>query len=275
MARNIRLLAVGLMGATAALAANAEDIRPGQERFEVILGAFLPAFNTDVRVDGDTEDGNRVDLGKDLGVSQDETGYIAGLTWRFKEKHRIGFTYSNFTMNGRRDIDEEIEIGDTVYPVNATLRTEQKLEIIPITYSYSFINDEKQEFAATAGIHWNRITFTVSGSTADQSFEGSSKANADLPLPLFGVSYSRHFNPNWSAGIAASVFSIEFGEDQLDAKGSLWNARLFGEYHFAGRYSAGVAVDVFKLSLDMNKPRWQGDYDYGYWGPQLYMTARF
>ncbi len=275
MLKKTQWVAVGVIGATAAFCANAEDIRPGQERFEVMLGAFLPAFNTDVRVDGETTQGDRIDLGDKLGVNQDETGYIVGLGWRFKEKHRIGFTYSNFTLNGKRTIDEEVEIGDNLYPVNATLKTQQKLEIIPITYSYSFINDEKQEFAATAGIHWTAVTLSIKGETADQSFEASNKASADLPLPLFGVRYERHFNPSWTAGISASFFSIEFGEDQLDAKGSLWNARLYGEYHFAGRYSAGIAVDSFKLSLDVNKPRWQGDYDYKYWGPQLYMTMRF
>src|SRR5262245_51560196 len=275
MLKNIQWVAVGLMGAAAAFCANAEDIRPGQERFEVLLGAFLPAFDSNVRVNGDTEEGNRINLGDDFGVSRDETGYLVGLGWRFKEKHRIGFTYSTFTLNGTRVIDEEVEIGDTLYPVNATIKTEQKIDLIPITYSYSFINDEKQEFALTAGIHWTTVSLRIRGETADQSFEGSSKASADLPLPLFGVRYDRHFTPNWSAGVAASVFSIEFGEDQLDAKGSLANARLYGEYHFGGRYSAGVALDGFKLSLDMNKPRWKGDYDYTYWGPQIYMTARF
>lgn len=275
MYKKMSLVAIGLMGATAAAGAFADEIRPGQERFEVMLGAFLPAFNTDVRVDGDTEQGNRIDLGDRLGVNQDETGFILGLGWRFKEKHRIGLTYSNFTLNGRRTIDEAIEIGDTLYPVDATLRTEQKLEIIPITYSYSFINNEKHEFAATAGIHWTSVTLSVNGETADQTFQGSSKASADLPLPLFGVRYDRHFNPNWSAGIAASFFSIKFGEDELDAKGSLGSVRAYGEYHFGGRYSAGLAIDTFKLSLDVNKPKWQGEYNYRYTGPQLYMTARF
>jgi hypothetical protein len=245
MPRKFHLLAVGLVGAMTAFASQAEEVRRGQERFEVLLGAFLPAFNSDVRVDGETDQGDRVDLGDDLGVDEDETGYIVGVQWRFKEKHRLGFTYSDFTLNGTRVIDEEIQIRDQVYPVNATLRTEQKIEIIPITYSYSFINNEQHEFAATAGIHWTAVTLSLRGSTDDGSFE------------------------------ASSFFSIEFGESELDAKGSLANARIYGEYHFAGRYSAGLAVDAFKLSLEMDKTRWQGEYDYRYWGPQIFVTARF
>jgi hypothetical protein len=275
MPRKFHLLAVGLVGAMTAFASQAEEVRRGQERFEVLLGAFLPAFNSDVRVDGETDQGDRVDLGDDLGVDEDETGYIVGVQWRFKEKHRLGFTYSDFTLNGTRVIDEEIQIRDQVYPVNATLRTEQKIEIIPITYSYSFINNEQHEFAATAGIHWTAVTLSLRGSTDDGSFEASSSATADLPLPLFGLRYDRHFSPSWSAGVSASFFSIEFGESELDAKGSLANARIYGEYHFAGRYSAGLAVDAFKLSLEMDKTRWQGEYDYRYWGPQIFVTARF
>ena len=73
----------------------------------------------------------------------------------------------------------------------------------------------------------------------------------------------------------ASFFSIEFGEDQLDAKGSLYNLRAYTEYRFGGRFGAGLAIDAFKLKVEADKPKLTGEYKYDYWGPQLYLTARF
>ena len=35
------------------------------------------------------------------------------------------------------------------------------------------------------------------------------------------------------------------------------------------------AIDGFKLDVEAAKNRWNGEYVLDYWGPQLYVTARF
>ena len=112
-------------------------------------------------------------------------------------------------------------------------------------------------------------------SLSDDDLTASTESSADLPLPLLGIRYDHHFSDNWSAGLAASFFSIEFGEDELDASGSLYNFRAYTEYRFRGRYGAGFALDAFKLKVDADKPRLTGEYEYDYWGPQIYLIARF
>jgi hypothetical protein len=94
-------------------------------------------------------------------------------------------------------------------------------------------------------------------------------------LPLLGLRYDHHFSESWSAGISASYFTIEFGEDTLDAEGSLYNGKAYVEFRFRGRYGAGLAIDAFKLDLEATKRNLTGAYAYDYWGPQVYLTARF
>jgi len=262
-----------LIGASA----SADSLAPGDERFKLVAGWFLPAFGTDVRLDGDGSTGDDVNLGDDLGVDDDQSGALLGFEWRFADRHRIGATWSSFSQSGNRTFDEELTIGDETFPVEAVVRTKWSLDLIPITYSYSFIKNEKHEFAGTFGIHWDSVSLNLradtnlSGDTLDLETDHS----ADLPLPLLGLRYDRHFSDSWSAGVSASYFSIEFGEGTLDAKGSLYYARAYAEYRFQGRYGAGIAVDAFRLDLDASKNRFTGSYDYDYWGPQLYLTARF
>ena len=55
-----------------------------------MLGGFLPAFSTDVQVDNEDQTGDDVDLGRDLGVNEDESGGWVGFEWRIAEKHRLG-----------------------------------------------------------------------------------------------------------------------------------------------------------------------------------------
>lgn len=261
----------------ASASARAEDLKPGDERFKFIAGWFLPAFGTDVRIDGEGGQGDDVDLGDDLGIDQDQSGALFGFEWRFAERHRLGATWSSFTQNGTRTFDRDITIGDTTFPLEAIVKTQWKLDLIPITYSYSFIKREKDEFAGTFGIHLDRFDLRVRAETnvSGDVLDLRSDHNADLPLPMLGLRYDHHFSDSWSAGIGASYFSIEFGDSTLDAKGSLYNARAYGEYRFRGRWGAGLAIDVFNLDIEADKSSLQGEYNYDYWGPQLYLTARF
>jgi long-subunit fatty acid transport protein len=268
---------IGVLACSTSVGARADSIKPGQEKFKLMLGGFLPAFNTDVEVDNEDQLGDDVALGSDLGVDEDESGGWVGFEWRIAEKHRLGAMYSSFTMTGTRVIDRQITIGDEIYPVDATVTTSHQIELIPITYSYSFINNDSNEFAVTAGVNWNKITLSLTGSSSlsADDISTTASASADLPLPLFGIRFDHHFSDKWSAGGSAAFFSIEFAESTFEASGSLVSARAYAEYRFGDRFGAGVAIDGFKLDINAAKSRWTGEYVLDYWGPQLYITARF
>jgi hypothetical protein len=273
----ISTAALGAIACAASLPANADSLAPGQERFKFVAGWFLPAFNTDVRIDDTDNQGDDVSLGSDLGLDEDQSGALVGFEWRMAERHRLSASYSTFSQSATRVIDEEITIGDEVYPIDAELRTKWTIDLIPITYSYSFLQSEKNELAATFGVHWDRISLRLNGSSSlsNDDLDAESSSSADLPLPLIGLRYDHHFSDNWSAGIAGSYFSIEFGEDTLEASGSLFSIRAYTEYRFKGRYGAGLALDSFDLNIEADKPRLTGEYKYDYWGPQIYFIARF
>ena len=250
---------------------------PGDERFTVMLGAFLPAFRTKVKVDGDQGAGDRVDLGNDLGTDQNSSGGWLAAEWRFAPRHRLSFTYSRFTLNGDRRIDRELHLGDKVYPIGAEVESRLRLELIPITYSYSVIKRPQNELALTAGVHWDRLTFRADASTSIGGRSGTNETSvkANLPLPMFGVRYDHHFSERWSAGASAAAFSLKFAEETFSFEGSLVSARLHGEYRFTRHVAGGAALDGFKVNARASQREWHGGMDYSYFGPQLYLTARF
>jgi len=54
----------------------ADSLKPGDERFKFIAGWFLPAFGTDVRIDGEINPGDDVNLGDDLGLDEDQSSAL-------------------------------------------------------------------------------------------------------------------------------------------------------------------------------------------------------
>ena len=272
-------LAAAVFLSQASLAAeDAGIIQPGEEKFTFMFGAFLPAFRSKMEVDGETTGtGDRINLGDDLGVDQSTTGGWLGAEWRFAPRHRIGLTYTRFTLNGDRSAARDLHIDDKVYPVGASLHTQLRLEIIPITYSYSLIKRPDDELALTAGIHWDRLTFKVDGSVTFGPGSGSRETSVtgNIPLPLVGVRYEHNFSERWSAGASLAGFALSFGEETTGFKGSILSTRLQGEYRMTRHLAAGAALDAFKVNTKASKDNWHGGFDYYYWGPQIYLTARY
>ena len=53
------------------------------------------------------------------------------------------------------------------------------------------------------------------------------------------------------------------------------SARADAEYRFSRHLGLGLAVEGFEIDVDASGSSWQGKIKYGYWGPQLYLKARF
>ena len=262
--------------------AQSDVIKPGEERFTLGLGAVLNSFGTNVRVDNPILGrGSDVNMRDDLGADQDASSYWASGEWRIASRHRIGFAYSRFKLSGTRTMSREITIGDERYPAGAAVSSELKLQIVPITYSYSFIKTESDELAATFGVHWSRLSFKAQGSatlgTSSGAFDSSNDTSAkgDLPLPLVGLRYDHHFSQQWSVGLQGAYFKLKSGEDTLHVEGETLSARTYVEYRFSRNYGFGLAIEGYQVDVEASKGSWQGGIDYRYWGPQLYLKARF
>lgn len=259
-------------------AQDSDNIKPGQERFTFGLGAVLHSFGTDVRINNPNgSQGSNVNLKDDLGVDQDASSYYASVEWRFAPRHRVGIESSVFKLTGTRTATRQIDIGDETYPVGATLSSELKLQIIPIAYSYSFIKTEKNELAATIGVHWTHMKFKAQGTASldgqDASADVSAKVNA--PMPLIGLRYDHHFSQRWSAGVQGAFFSMNFAKDALNVEGDILSARTYVEYRFSRHFGFGLAVEAFQIEIEASQGSWEGGFEYRYWGPQVYAKARF
>lgn len=251
-----------------------EWINPGEERFMFVGGVFLPAIDTEVRVDNTNIGiGDGINLQDDLGFDDSQTTFYGNAYWRFFPRHRIGVGYFRFKDEVTATAQRDLQIGDEIFPAGASLSSEFKFEIFPIHYSYSFLKRDKMELAGTIGMHWYRINFAVAGSASlsglDAGAEVSAKANA--PLPLLGLDFRYNFTPKWTASILAQAFALSIG----DFDGSLVNLGVRTEYWFFNHIGAGLALNWFRLDVEVDSSDWRGELEYKYWGPQIYITVRF
>jgi hypothetical protein len=222
-----------------------EWINPGEETFSISGGVFLPSFDTSAQVDTSLGIGTEVNLEDDLGLSSNETTYWGDVTWRFARKHRLSAAYFSFTRDANAVAIEELTIGDETFPVGASLSTEFKLQIVPIAYSYSFMNENKYEFGASLGLHWYTMDFSVAGSASinDEDLNNSVSVDANAPMPLLGLFFDYYFTPKWSAGFHGQFFALDLDDDTFSFSGTVTNLRLNTEYWVFNNLGLGAAVN--------------------------------
>jgi hypothetical protein len=256
----------------------ADFVKPGEERFTIFLGAFISAFDTKLRVDNsEANQGTNIDAGNDLGVDQHQSSAIVGAEWRIARNHRIGISYARFKLTGDRTASRDLVIGDEIFPAGAAVSSEIKVSFVPITYSYSLLKRDHDELAVTFGLHWSNVSFSVAGSASLNNQDTSDDYSIDgpLPLPLFGLRYDHHLSRRWSAGLRGGVFFMKYSNDKYHVEGNLWNAAGYTEYRFSRHWGVGLAIEAFRIDVEGDYKEWDGKIDYGYWGPQIYLKARF
>ena len=273
---NILVLLAFLILAPAS--SQADDwIKQGEETLTFGLGAFLPAFNTILRVDNQTVGaGDSIDLEDDLGLKEDESVFWVGGTWRFADRHRLGVSYFSFKRDASATALRDLEIGDEIYPIGAALETEFGLTVAPVFYAYSFIKNERHELAGSFGFHWFALDFAVEGDASlnGEDANANASASADVPLPLFGLRYDYYINQRWTTSVHGEVFALDITDEAFKFSGSLYNIRLSTDYWLTKNFGIGAAISWFDLDAKIDDSEWKGEIEYRYFGPQIYIQAR-
>ncbi|WP_413291169.1 hypothetical protein [Bdellovibrio sp. HCB337] len=262
---------------TTSLPANAQ-IAPGDEKFLIHIGYFLPSFTTKLGIASDTLGrGDEVSIEDDLGLDTTQNVVRTDVSWRFAEKHRVELGYFVFNRNGEKTLTRELQIGDEVFPVSATINTSFKFQIVPFYYYYSFIKTPEMELAGGLGLQWSTMKASIIGSSSlgNEDASRDAEATADGPLPLISADFVYYFNPKWDFGVNIGLFSYKTAQVNKTYQGNVATATISTDYWFADNFGVGAALNWFALDVDVEARLWNGTMNYQYWGPQLFLSAKF
>lgn len=253
-------------------------IKQGDEWLKISGGVFISKLNSTVSVDNSSLGaGTDVNLEDDLDLGEDVTTYWGDVTWRFSKKHRLSVGYFQFDRDANATAEDDLQIGDEIYPAGASLSTEFKIGVLPITYAYSFMKKEKYEFGGTLGLHWSTLNFDVEGSASLSDLDADANVSADAaaPMPLIGLLFDYHFTPRWTVSTHAEIFFLDISDDTFAFSGTITNLKLSTEYWILKNIGLGTAINWFALDVEVDDSEWKGELDYQYLGLQLYASIRF
>ena len=276
MTKSVRILSVcsAIAMWAGSPAAQADDFNLIKQRGQVSLGTFLNSSEMDIRVDGEAGEGTPIDWNREFG-DKDVTRFRLDGLWRINERHHVRVMYTDYSRNRNETIESEIEWQGDTFPINTLVRAEQSFEIIEGAYEYAFVNSDKWEFAASAGLHYTKLEaslradVTAPGGGGTVEIGGPAEVNA--PLPVIGARGMWRMGGNFYLDAQAQFFALSF--DDFD--GSIINYRAAVTWQPKQYLGIGAGYDSFKIDVDVEKERFTGSMDWTYSGPQVFFNISF
>jgi hypothetical protein len=255
----------------AATAAHAEDyFSPTEERVRLSLGTIYLSAKTTVQVDSKTgAAGTVVDAEHDLGMSKDDFEAKFQLMLRLGERNRVRFDYFSLDRTGDTTLNKEILFRNVELLPGDPVQSNLSIDVLSLTYGYSFIHNEKFELAATLGINDTDISARARVNTAVRHVNQTEDQAGPFPTVGLDATYviSKHFY------LDGRVAYFKANADKLD--GSLGIYELNALYRLRPNISFALGYELLKAHLESNRASKAGLFDFTTQGPELFVRVAF
>ena len=222
----------------------------GQEdaRFKFLAGWQLTRLDSSLLVTSQTNPGAiYIDLENDLGMDSENRGLKLGGQYRLTDRQRIEFKFFDLKRKASKTLEREIEIGDEIWEIGATLASESETQVTEINYQYSFIRDDTLEIAILGGFYWLDFFGSYEGENNNNQYV-TEKTSFQGPLPAFGLDLSFSLGSSWTLLYRSQVFAITFNQ----YSGRLNNHTLAAEYAIWNNFGVGLSINHFNIRAEVD-----------------------
>ena len=215
------------------------------EKWNLSVGAYAATLGTDVRV-GTPGVGAQIDLENVLGLDSSETVVRIDAAYRFGSslRHRWDFTWYDLSRDATRTLTEDINVDGKIYPIGTTVDSKYDLAFYNVRYSYSFLQDDRVDFAGSVGFHVTHIGLAVQAAGI-----GTAGDVVTAPLPLVGGRLDVALTERWYVRSSIEFMYLKFG----DFKGQMTDMTVGAEYRAWKNFAIGGGLNSVRLSLDADK----------------------
>ena len=240
--------------------------------FTFRVGFYDISSSTKIRVDAlGGLIGTTIDLENDLNLDETKSTSYLSVGWRMSGRHHLELEQFKLSRSGLETLSAQIEFGDQVFDIGATVNSFFETKITRLSYSYVVRDTEKSMVALSAGLHRTSLAVGISDIMANFNADPVAIAEATAPLPVIGVDAGWKFNERWSITGRAQIFRLKIAE----YSGRLNHATVRIEYDPFKYVGFGVGYDMFSMGLDIERDLWNGSVTYSFQGPLAYVKGHF
>jgi len=214
------------------------------EKWSLSLGGFAASLSNDVRI-GTPGVGAEIDIEEALGLESSDTVFRVDAAYRFgsSRRHRMDLTWFDLSREATKNLERDINVDGTIYPIGATVDSIFDLAFYNVRYSYSFLQDDRVDFAGSFGLHVTDIGLAVSSAGI-----GTAGDAATAPLPLIGARLDVALTEKWYVRSSVELMYLEYG----DFSGQMSDILLATEYRAWKNFAFGAGLNAVRIGLDVD-----------------------
>lgn len=269
--KGIRLLLPALVLTTAGPCWAVEPL----DTFSVRVTGYVTDFDTDLRADGTTDTGTRIDLQRDLGLDKNNTIASIGLTWRPFERHEFGLSYYQDSADAERRTRREFDFNGSHYAIDTQLKADFDLDAYEAYYVYWALQRERWVLGPRVGLLWYKLELALSADVDangnNAGIDADNSVEADLPAPTIGGSWRWSPAEQWRFSADAGYFTADINDVDAD----ITFGRVGIEWFPWDNWGLLADYTLRRINADVDKSSFNGDLRFIDSGFRLGVTYRF
>ncbi len=239
------------------------------------VGAYFPKVNSGLQVNGSSGTiGSEVDFETDLGFKRQNTLPAFMLEWRPGDDWVLNAEYYSLRRKSTATLKRDIIVGDTVYPVNGSVEAGFDSNIYRFTIGNRFYQRENLEIGAAIGLHGTDFSVFIAGEGAVNGQSASFRSETRsvfAPLPTIGLFLNARPAEKVQINARFDWLSLSIG----DYTGRLINTEVSASYSIHKNIDIGAMYRLVDYRVKVRKDNWNGQVDYEFKGPALFVQVGF
>lgn len=244
-------------------------------RFGLSLGgAFISDIDTTVRVDSATLGrGTEFELEEIVGLDRNLETFRGDSFFRFNRRHRIDASYFKIERDSTLTIDRQLQVGNVVFPINATLTTSVDSRVVKAAYRYTLLPEDTWEVSASFGFHWTSFDMQM----RSDAINLSERFEAEIPLPVLGLHGEWHLLPSLRFKASTELLYLELSDAGVANKleGLISDTVIAFEWDAIDHFGIGLGYNYFYIDVDVDRTHLSMSSRYVYHGALLYAQLTF
>jgi hypothetical protein len=271
--RIVSICAVALLSLSGAASAQSTYTGPW-EKGSLQLGGFISSTTSEIQLNSETLGaGAVVDLEDGLGLDADSSSFRVDAFYRTGQsrRHQWELHYYQSKRDGERVLDQDVQIGDTVFPAGAGVTSELDLWFANVNYAYAFLQDDRIRLSGSVGVHTTGIKFNVKAPSLGEEGE-----DVTAPLPVIGARFDVVLTERWRVTSALNLFYLSY----KDYSGALVDSSIAVEYLPFKHLGFGLGYNMVRYRIEADDSgslggEWNGEFKYDFAGALLYAKLFF
>ena len=188
---------------------------------------------------------------------------------RAGERNRLRFDYFSLDRTGNITLNRSILFSNVLLLPGDPVDSNLSIDVLSITYGYSFIHNDKFELAATIGINETDLSARARVNTAARHVDQTEDQAG--PLPTVGLDSTYVISKRFYLDARVAYFKANI--DHLD--GSLGIYEINALYRLRQNVSLALGYELVKAQLRSAQSSTPGLFDFRTQGPELFVRVGF